>query len=214
MSENNLSKSNSRNPNPPQSKPEERKDSNPSKEPSKNSNNRPPQFLSGSSPSEFKKKKFNPKDTLEEQLDEQYQVYKKFLEEIYPGNNITKDIYCKIISLIQNQSYHLKTPEEQKQKIDSILKDFFSKEDEIPKFMKLYPDILQFQQTKELEYKNRPEEVKEQLVDYFIKKYFKLSNLREKTISKANNILNFQGFNQKFQTYKDYKIGKIKISDL
>ena len=211
MSENNLSKSNSRNPNPnpPQSKPEERKDSNPSKEPSKNTNSRPSQFLSGSSPSEFKKKKFNPKDTLEEQLDEQYQVYKKFLEEIYPGNKITKDIYCKIISLIQNQSYHLKTPEEQKQKIDSILKDFFSKEDEIPKFMKLYPDILQFQQTKELEYKNRPEEVKEQLVDYFIKKYFKLSNLREKTISKANNILNFQGFNQKFQTYKDYKIGKI-----
>ena len=162
MSENNLSKSNSRNPNPnpPQSKPEERKDSNPSKEPSKNTNSRPSQFLSGSSPSEFKKKKFNPKDTLEEQLDEQYQVYKKFLEEIYPGNKITKDIYCKIISLIQNQSYHLKTPEEQKQKIDSILKDFFSKEDEIPKFMKLYPDILQFQQTKELEYKNRPEEVK------------------------------------------------------
>ena len=86
---------------------------------------------------------------------------------------------------------------------------FFSKEDEIPKFMKLYPDILQFQQAKELEYRNRPEEVKEQLVDYFIRKYFRLNNLREKTISKANHILNFQGFNQKFQTYKDYKIGKI-----
>ena len=58
-------------------------------------------------------------------------------------------------------------------------------------------------------YNNLLEEVKEQLVDYFIRKYFRLNNLREKTISKANHILNFQGFNQKFQTYKDYKIGKI-----
>ena len=156
-----------------------------------------------------KKKIFKPNDSLEEQLNEQYEIYKKFLEEIYPGNKLTKDVYCKMISLVQNDSYHLKTPEEQKEKIESVLKDYFSKEEEIPKFMKLYPDILQFQMMKELEYRNRPEEVKEQLIDYFIRKYFRLNNLREKTISKANHILNFQGFNQKFQTYKDYKIGKI-----
>ena len=156
-----------------------------------------------------KKKPFIPKDVLEEKLNDQYEAYRKLLEEIYPGNKLTKDVYCKMISLIQNNSYHLKTPEEQREKIDSVLKDFFSKEDEIPKFMKLYPDVLQFQMAKELEYRNRPEEIKEQLVDYYIRKYFRLNNLREKTISKANHILNFQGFNQKFQTYKDYKIGKI-----
>ena len=156
-----------------------------------------------------KKKPFQPKDSLEEQLNEQYETYRKFLEEIYPGNKLTKDVYCKMISLLQNNSYHLKPPEEQRDKIESVLKDFFNKEEEIPKFMKLYPDILQFQMTKELEYKNRPEEVKEQLIDYYVRKYFRLNNLREKTISKANHILNFQGFNQKFQTYKDYKIGKI-----
>lgn len=156
-----------------------------------------------------KKKPFIPKDVLEKNLNDQYETYRKLLEEIYPGNKLTKDVYCKMISLIQNNSYHLKTPEEQREKIDSVLKDFFSKEDEIPKFMKLYPDVLQFQMEKELEYRNRPEEIKEQLVDYYIRKYFRLNNLREKTISKANHILNFQGFNQKFQTYKDYKIGKI-----
>ena len=156
-----------------------------------------------------KKKKFIPNDILEEQLNDQYETYRKFLEEIYPGNKLTKDVYCKMISLVQNDSHHLKPPEEQREKIDSVLKDFFTKEDEIPKFMKLYPDILQCKMTKELEYRNRPEEVKEQLIDYFIRKYFRLNNLREKTISKANHILNFQGFNQKFQTYKDYKIGKI-----
>jgi len=207
MSQNNIS--NLSNKNISQSKVEERKDSPSNIEPKKNIPNPQTQNFNTSADSDTKRKKFQPKDTLEEQLDEQYQVYKKFLEEIYPGNKLTKDIYCKIISLVQNESHHLKPPQEQKEKIDSILKDFFSKEDEIPKFMKLYPDILQFQQTKELEYRNRPEEVKQQLVDYFIKKYFRLSNLRERTISKANNILNFQGFNQKFQTYKDYKIGKI-----
>ena len=207
MSQNDLSNSNAKNAS--KSNIEERKDSSPVKEPIKNIPNPQSQNFNSSSNSDTKRKKFQPKDTLEEQLDEQYQIYKKFLEEIYPGNKLTKDIYCKIISLVQSESHHLKSPQEQKEKIDSVLKDFFTKEDEIPKFMKLYPDILQFQQMKELEYKNRPEEVKEQLVDYYIKKYFRLSNLRERTISKANNILNFQGFNQKFQTYKDYKIGKI-----
>ena len=207
MSQNNMS--DLTNKNISQAKIEERKDSTTNREQKKNIPNPQSQNFNSSSNSDTRRKKFQPKDSLEEQLDEQYQVYKKFLEEIYPGNKLTKDIYCKIISLVQNESHHLKPPQEQKEKIDSILKDFFSKEDEIPKFMKLYPDILQFQQTKELEYRNRPEEVKQQLVDYFIKKYFRLSNLRERTISKANNILNFQGFNQKFQTYKDYKIGKI-----
>ena len=207
MSQKSISNANSKNQS--QAKMEERKDSPSIKEPIKNMPNPQFQYQNSSSQSDTKRKKFQPKDTLEEQLDEQYQVYKKFLEEIYPGNKLTKDIYCKIISLIQNKNNHLKPPQIQKEKIDSILKDFFTKEDEIPKFMKLYPDILQYQQKKDLEYKNKPEDVKQQLVDYFIKKYFRLSNLRERTISKANHILNFQGFNQKFQTYKDYKIGKI-----
>ena len=188
---------------------EEKKDSNRVEEAIKNISNPQTQHLNNSSQSDTKRKKFQANDNLEKQLDEQYKIYQKYLEEIYPGNKLTKDIYCKIVSLIQNKSYHLKPPKEQKEKIENILKDFFSKEDEIPKFMKLYPDILQYQQVKELEYKNRPEDVKEQLVDYYIKKYFRLNNLREKTISKSNQILNFQGFNQKFQTYKDYKIGKI-----
>ena len=208
MSQNNISKE-TNNKNTSRSKIEERKDSPQEKAPTKNIPNAQSQIFNSSSNSDTKRKKFQPKDNLEEQLDEQFQTYKKFLEEIYPGNKLTKDIYCKIISLVQNESHHLKPPQEQKEKIDSVLKDFFSKEDEIPKFMKLYPDILQFHQTKELEYKNRPEDVKQQLIDYFIRKYFRLNNLRERTISKANNILNFQGFNQKFQTYKDYKIGKI-----
>ena len=76
-----------------------------------------------------------------------------------------------MISLVQNDSHHLKPPEEQREKIDSVLKDFFTKEDEIPKFMKLYPDILQCKMTKELEYRNRPEEVKERL---FYKKIFQI----------------------------------------
>ncbi len=188
---------------------EEKKDSNRVEEAIKNISNPQTQHLNNSSQSDTKRKKFQANDNLEKQLDEQYKIYQKYLEEIYPGNKLTKDIYCKIVSLIQNKSYHLKPSKEQKEKIENILKDFFSKEDEIPKFMKLYPDILQYQQVKELEYKNRPEDVKEQLVDYYIKKYFRLNNLREKTISKSNQILNFQGFNQKFQTYKDYKIGKI-----
>ena len=208
MSQNNISKE-TNNKNTSRSKIEERKDSPQEKAPTKNIPNAQSQIFNSSSNSDTKRKKFQPKDNLEEQLDEQFQTYKKFLEEIYPGNKLTKDIYCKIISLVQNESHHLRPPQEQKEKIDSVLKDFFSKEDEIPKFMKLYPDILQFHQTKELEYKNRPEDVKQQLIDYFIRKYFRLNNLRERTISKANNILNFQGFNQKFQTYKDYKIGKI-----
>ena len=207
MSQSNISNTTSRNIS--QSKEEEQKNSNQIEEAIKNISNPQTQHLNTSSQSDTKRKKFQPNDNLEKQLDEQYKIYKKFLEEIYPGNKLTKDIYCKIVSLVQNKSYHLKPPQEQKEKIESILKDFFSKEDEIPKFMKLYPDILQFQQMKDLEYKNKPEEVKEQLVDYYIKKYFRLNNLREKTISKSNHILNFQGFNQKFQTYKDYKIGKI-----
>ena len=201
-----MSKNDTENKNP-QAKIEEKKEQSIMKA-IKNIPNNQSLFTNPSS-SDMRQKKLNPKDSLEEQLEEQFQIYKKYLEEIYPGNKLTKDAYCKIISLVQNSSHHLRPPEEQKEKIDSVLKDFFTKEDEIPKFMKLYPDILQFQQTKELEYRNKPEDVKNQMIDYYIKKYFRLSNLRERTISKANNILNFQGFNQKFQTYKDYKIGKI-----
>ena len=188
-------------------KEEENKDNKKEEIPSKNTEpkSNPPNKASENKPPNKEKQK----DSLEDQLKSQFDTYQKFLEEIYPGNKLTKDVYCKMISLVQNNSVYLKSPDEQKEKINSVLNNFFNKEDDIPKFMKLYPDILQFQQAKELQYHNRPPEVKRQLIDYFIRKYFKLNNLREKTISKSNQILNFNGFNQKFQTNKDYRIGKI-----
>ena len=62
---------------------------------------------------------------------------------------------------------------------------------------------------KDLEFRNSPEKVKEDLIDFFIQKYFRLNNKREKILTKSNQILNFKDFNEKFQVNKDYKIGKI-----
>ena len=75
--------------------------------------------------------------------------------------------------------------------------------------MKLYPDTLQYKGMKDLEFRNKPEQVKEDLTTFFIQKYFRLNNIREKILTKANQILNFKDFDEKFQLNKDYKIGKI-----
>ena len=101
-----MSKNDTENKNP-QAKVEEQKEQ---KEQSimkaiKNIPNNQSLFTNPSS-SDMRQKKLNPKDSLEEQLEEQFQIYKKYLEEIYPGNKLTKDAYCKIISLVQNSSHY------------------------------------------------------------------------------------------------------------
>ena len=69
MSQNNIS--NLSNKNISQSKVEERKDSPTNIEPKKNIPNPQTQNFNTSADSDTKRKKFQPKDTLEEQLDEQ-----------------------------------------------------------------------------------------------------------------------------------------------
>ena len=149
------------------------------------------------------------KNILLEKLEKEYNEYRQNLQELYPGNKITNDIYCKLISLVQNDNIYLQSPKEQKDRIKKIIEDYFSKEDDIPKLLKLYPDELQYNQMKDLEFRNSPEKVKEDLIDFFIQKYFRLNNKREKILTKSNQILNFKDFNEKFQVNKDYKIGKI-----
>ena len=148
-------------------------------------------------------------DNVMKKLEEEYNNYKDNLKEIYPGNKLTRDIYCKLIALIQNKNDNLLNPEEQNERVKKILKDFFTKEDDIPKIMKLYPDTLQYKGMKDLEFRNKPEQVKDDLTNFYIQKYFRLNNIREKILTKANQILNFKDFNEKFQINKDYKIGKI-----
>jgi len=148
-------------------------------------------------------------DNVMKKLEEEYNDYKDNLKEIYPGNKLTRDIYCKLIALIQNKNDNLLNPEEQNERVKKILKDFFTKEDDIPKIMKLYPDTLQYKGMKDLEFRNKPEQVKDDLTNFYIQKYFRLNNIREKILTKANQILNFKDFNEKFQINKDYKIGKI-----
>ena len=64
-------------------------------------------------------------DNLEEKLNEQYKIYQELMEEIYPGTKLTKDVYCKMLALVQNDNYHFKSPEEQKenhrQRINEIM---------------------------------------------------------------------------------------------
>ena len=148
-------------------------------------------------------------DNIMRKLEEVYSNYRNNLKEVYPGNKLTNDIYCKLISLIQNKNDNLLEPEKQNERIQKILNDFFTKEDDIPKIMKLYPDTLQYKGMKDLEFRNKPEQVKEDLTTFFIQKYFRLNNIREKILTKANQILNFKDFDEKFQLNKDYKIGKI-----
>ena len=155
------------------------------------------------------KKKENSLETLESSLEKEYNDYLENLKEIYPGSKLTNDIYCKLISLIQHENDYVKSPSEQKEKISKILNDFFTKNDDIPKIMQLYPDILQYNQMKDLEYRNSPEQVKNILINFYINKYFRLNNIREKILTKSNQILNFKDFNDKFTQNKDYKLSKI-----
>ena len=149
------------------------------------------------------------KNILFEKLQKEYNDYILNLQEIYPGNKLTNDMYCKLISLVQNDNIYLQDPTKQKERIKNILDNFFKNEDEIPKMLQLYPDILQYTQMKDCEYRNSPEQIKSDLIEFYMQKYFRLNNIREKILSKSNQILNFKDFNEKFQVNKDYKIGKI-----
>ena len=127
----------------------------------------------------------NTKSILLDKLKNEYNEYIKNLQELYPGNKITNDIYCKLISLVQNENIYLQSPDAQKERIKKLIDDFFSKEDDIPKLLKLYPDVLQYNQMKDLEFRNSPEQVKEDFIDFFISKYFRLNNIREKILTKS-----------------------------
>ena len=53
------------------------------------------------------------KNILLEKLEKEYNEYRQNLQELYPGNKITNDIYCKLISLVQNDNIYLQSPKEQ-----------------------------------------------------------------------------------------------------
>ena len=108
----------------------------------------------------------NAKNILLEKLEKEYNEYRQNLQELYPGNKITNDIYCKLISLVQNDNIYLQSPKEQKDRIKKIIEDYFSKEDDIPKLLKLYPDELQYNQMKDLEFRNSPEKVKDRVEQF------------------------------------------------
>jgi hypothetical protein len=127
---------------------------------------------------------------LEEDLDNSYKDYMEKLKTIYPGSKDLKDNYTKIISLIQNKNPFLKSPAEQKEKIENILHNFFESSDVCEKMLYLYADILQYNQMKDLEFKNSPEEVSQELEKFFTQKFFRLKNLKEKIISRSNHIIN------------------------
>jgi len=127
---------------------------------------------------------------LEEDLYNSYKDYMEKLKTIHPGSRDIKDNYTKIISLIHNQNHFLKSPQEQKEKIENILHNFFESSDECEKMLYLYPDILQYNQMKDLEFKNSPEEVGQELKNFFTQKFFRLKNLKEKIISRSNHIIN------------------------
>ena len=126
---------------------------------------------------------------LEEELKSVYEEYVKNFRQIHPGNKKLKDNFCKVISQVSDESAYVQPPEKQTEFIKKLL-DMFKNPDEIPKMMYLYPDFLQFTSMKDLEYRNTPQNIKEDLMNFYMLKFFKLSNIREKVITRSNHILN------------------------
>jgi len=62
---------------------------------------------------------------------------------------------------------------------------------------------------KDLEYRNSVDSVQDELRNFFIQKFFRLNNLRDRIISQSNQILNFQKIDESFIVYKEYKLNKI-----
>jgi hypothetical protein len=130
---------------------------------------------------------------LEEELREVYEEYVKNSRQINPGNKNLKDNFCKVLSQVCDQSAFMQSPEKQKDLINKLL-ELFKEPDEVPKMMYLYPDYLQFNAMKDLEFKNTPSKVKEELMNFYMLKFFKLSNIREKVITRSNHTINVKKF--------------------
>ena len=131
----------------------------------------------------------NNSNRFEAELETEYSEYVKNFSSIFPGTQTIKDAFCQIISKVQDEDQFVKPPAEQKEYIKKI-QSLFEKVDENPKMFYLYPDYLQHGMMKDLEFRNSPEQVKETLINFFIIKFFKMNNQREKIISKSNMIMN------------------------
>ena len=126
-----------------------------------------------------------------EKLKKEYNEYQNNLKYICPGNKSIKDNYSKLISLFKDKNdFHFKCPEEQIKSID-ILNTKFDINTKEHEMLVLYPDYLHHDMMKDLEYRNSPQEIKNELRTFFIRKFFKLNNILEKIITKYNTINNY-----------------------
>jgi hypothetical protein len=126
---------------------------------------------------------------LEDELREVYEEYIKNSRQINPGNKNLKDNFCKVLSQVSDESAFTQSPDSQKDLIKKLL-ELLKEPDEVPKMMYLYPDYLQFNAMKDLEFRNTPSKIKEELLNFFMLKFFRLSNIREKTITRSNHTIN------------------------
>jgi hypothetical protein len=126
---------------------------------------------------------------IKEKLEKIYEEYIENQKKIIPGSKKLNDNYCKIISELNIDDIYLKSPEEQLCRIQKILSTFEQVEGP-PQMLKLFSDNLHFTKLKDLEYKNSPQLVKEELLNFFMIKYFRLSSHREKLFTKSNQIFN------------------------